>query len=67
MQTRLLADLLELSTAPLLVFEPDGKVNSHHQWKLVNRGKGVAFQVHYWQGGFDFFIRVRGRANLRRL
>lgn len=54
MQTRLFADQLELSTAPLLVFEPDARVNNN-QWRLVNRGKGIAFQVHLWQGGFEHF------------
>ena len=54
MQTRLIADQLELATAPLLVFEPDDKPGGL-QLKLVNRGLGVAFQIQYWQGGFEFF------------
>jgi hypothetical protein len=53
-QARLTADQLELSTAPLLVFEPDARVKEN-QWRLVNRGQGVAFQVHLWQGGFEHF------------
>lgn len=53
-QARLTADQIELSTAPLLVFEPDARVNNN-EWRLVNRGQGVAFQVHLWQGGFEHF------------
>lgn len=53
-QNRLLADQLELSTAPLLVFEacegPAGK-----DWKVINRGLGVAFHVQCWPGGFENF------------
>lgn len=49
-QARLTADQIELSTAPLLVFEPGG-----NQLKIVNHGQGVAFQVQYWQGGFEHF------------
>ena len=41
-QTDLIASQLELSTAPLLVSEPSSKV--------VNRGLGMAFHVHYWKG-----------------
>lgn len=53
-QNRLLADQLELSTAPLLVFEPcEGPAG--REWKVVNRGLGVAFQVQYWSGGFENF------------
>ena len=54
-QNRLVADQLELSTAPLLVFEacegPAGK-----DWKVVNRGLGVTFQVQCWQGDSRTFI-----------
>lgn len=53
-QARLLADQLELSTAPLLVFEPDDRAISQGV-KVVNRGQGIAFQVHLWQGGFEHF------------
>jgi hypothetical protein len=53
-QARLLSDQLELSTAPLLVFEPDDRLN-RGQLKLVNRGQGIAFQIHLWQGGFEHF------------
>jgi hypothetical protein len=60
-QARLTADQIELSTAPLLIFEPDARVNSH-QWRLVNRGLGTAFQVHYWQGGFEHFHPRYGSA-----
>jgi hypothetical protein len=53
-QNRLLADQIELSTAPLLVFEPcEGPAGK--DWKVVNRGHGVAFQVQCWQGGFEHF------------
>lgn len=53
-QNRLLADQLELSTAPLLVFEPcEGPAGQ--DWKVVNRGLGIAFQVQYWSGGFENF------------
>lgn len=53
-QARLTADQLELSTAPLLVFEPDDQERPQGV-KVVNRGQGVAFQVHFWQGGFEHF------------
>lgn len=53
-QARLTADQIELSTAPLLVFEPDDRPMGSGL-KLVNRGHGVAFQVHYWEGGFEHF------------
>lgn len=51
-QARLAADQLELTTAPLLVFEPDDRP-VRFGVKLANRGLGVAFQVEYWQGGFE--------------
>lgn len=41
-QADLIANQLELNTAPFLVSELGPKV--------VNRGLGMAFQVHYWQG-----------------
>jgi hypothetical protein len=53
-QNRLLSDQIELSTAPLLVFEPDDR-EIPQGVKVVNRGQGVAFQVHFWQGGFENF------------
>jgi hypothetical protein len=49
-QADLLARQYELSTAPLLVGEPDDRSNMKN-CKIVNRGQGVAFQVFYWQGG----------------
>jgi hypothetical protein len=48
-QADLLARQYELSTAPLLVSEPDDRPNMKN-CKIVNRGQGVAFQVFYWQG-----------------
>jgi hypothetical protein len=53
-QARLTADQLELSTAPLLVFEP-GERPDGPRLRVVNRGQGVAFQIHIWQGGFEHF------------
>jgi hypothetical protein len=49
-QCDLLSSQLELSTAPLLVAEPDDRANMKN-YKLVNRGQGMAFQVYYWHGG----------------
>ncbi len=60
-QARLTAEQTELSTAPLLVFEPDERVHNN-EWRLVNRGQGVAFQVHLWQGGFEHFHPREGTA-----
>lgn len=54
-QARLTAEQIEISTSPLLVFEPDERANNHLEWRLVNRGPGVAFQAHLWQGGFEYF------------
>jgi hypothetical protein len=51
-QADLLARQYELSTAPLLVGEPDDRPNMKN-CKIVNRGLGVAFQVFYWQGGLE--------------
>ena len=51
-QADLLARQYELSTAPLLVGEPDDRPNMKN-CKVVNRGQGVAFQVFYWQGGLE--------------
>jgi len=51
-QCDLLSSQLELSTAPLLVAEPDDRSNMKN-YKLVNRGQGMAFQVYYWQGGLE--------------
>jgi len=51
-QCDLLSSQLELEIAPLLVAEPD--VNPNFEgYKLVNRGKGTAFQVLYWNGVFQ--------------
>jgi hypothetical protein len=60
-QNRLLAAQLELSTAPLLVFEPDDRPMGS-RLKLVNRGPGIAFQIQYWQGGFELFHPRPGMA-----
>ena len=51
-QADLLARQYELSTAPLLVGEPDDRPNMKN-CKVVNRGQGVAFQVFYWQDGLE--------------
>ncbi len=51
-QCDLLSSQLELSTAPLLVAEPDDRPNMRN-YKLVNRGQGMAFQVCYWKGMRD--------------
>jgi hypothetical protein len=51
-QADLLARQYELSTAPLLVGEPDDRPKMKN-CKVVNRGQGVAFQVFYWQGGLE--------------
>lgn len=65
-QNRLLADQIELSTAPLLVFEPcEGPAG--RDWKVVNRGLGVAFQVQCWQGGFERFHLRPGSENVYRV
>jgi hypothetical protein len=49
-QTDLLSSQLEISTAPLLVVEPDDRPMGSAQ-RIVNRGTGPAFQVRYWRGG----------------
>jgi hypothetical protein len=51
-QADLLSSQLELSTAPLLVVEPDDRPMGSGQ-RIVNRGPGLAFQVHYWRGGIE--------------
>lgn len=51
-QSNLLSAQIEQSTAPLLVSEPDDR-SGFKNYKLVNRGPGVAFQLFYWQGGLD--------------
>jgi hypothetical protein len=51
-QCDLLSSQLELEIAPLLVAEPDDRPNMVG-YKIVNRGKGAAFQVLYWNGGFE--------------
>lgn len=51
-QADLLSSQLELSTAPLLVVEPDDRQLGAGQM-IVNRGPGAAFQVHYWRGGIE--------------
>lgn len=56
-QAELLARQFELSTAPLIVGEPDDRPNMKN-CKIVNRGQGVAFQVIYWQGGLE--VRSQG-------
>jgi hypothetical protein len=51
-QCELLSIQITQSTAPLLVAElvdSDKFIN----YKLFNRGQGVAFQACYWQGGLD--------------
>ncbi len=48
-QCDLLSGQLELGVAPMLVAEPDDRPNMKN-FKLVNRGQGMAFQVCYWQG-----------------
>jgi len=51
-QADLLSSQLELSTAPLLVVEPDDRPTGFGK-RIVNRGPGPAFQVHYWRGGIE--------------
>lgn len=51
-QSDLLSAQIEQSMAPLLVAEPDDRPG-FKDYKLVNRGPGVAFQIFYWKGGLD--------------
>lgn len=57
-QCDLLSGQLELSVAPMLVAEPDDRPHMKN-FKLVNRGQGMAFQVCYWQGGRE----MKGQGN----
>lgn len=51
-QADLVAAQTERSIAPLLVAEVDeaNPVAGHKSYRLFNRGQGIAFQVHYWEG-----------------
>ncbi len=51
-QSDLLSSQIEQSSAPLLVAEPDDRPNMKN-YKLVNRGPGVAFKISYWKGELD--------------
>ncbi len=51
-QVDLLLSQIEQSIAPLLVAEPDDRPDFKN-YKVVNRGAGVAFQIIYWQGELD--------------
>ena len=51
-QSELLSYQLELSTAPLLVAEPDDR-DGMKNVKLFNRGSGVAFKIRYFNGHMD--------------
>ncbi|MFI5090872.1 MAG: hypothetical protein ACHP7P_12510 [Terriglobales bacterium] len=51
-QSDLLSSQIEQSVAPLLVAEPDGS-GQLGNYKLVNRGPGVAFKIFYWRGELD--------------
>lgn len=51
-QCELLSSQMEQATAPLIVAEPDDRLNMSN-FKVINQGKGVAFQVFYWQGGLE--------------
>ena len=51
-QSELLSSQIEQSVAPLLVAEPDDRPNFKN-YKLVNRGPGVAFKILYWKGGLE--------------
>jgi len=51
-QSDLLSSQIEQAVAPLLVAEPDDRPGFKN-YKLVNRGPGVAFQIFYWNGGLD--------------
>jgi len=54
-QAELLASQIELDTAPLLVAEPDlgQAIPAYRNYKIVNRGQGVAFQVYFWAGELE--------------
>jgi hypothetical protein len=58
-QSDLLSSQIEQSTAPLLVAEPDDRAGMKN-YKLVNRGPGVAFQIFYWNGGLDVKNQGKG-------
>lgn len=51
-QADLVAAQTEMSIAPLLVAEVDeaNPIAGHKSYRLFNRGQGIAFQVHYWEG-----------------
>ena len=51
-QNKLLAAQIEQSLAPLLVAEADDRQGMKN-YKVYNRGPGIAFQVLYRQGGFE--------------
>ena len=51
-QSDLLSAQIEQSTAPLLVAEPDDRPG-YNNYKLCNRGAGVAFKIFYWRGGIE--------------
>lgn len=50
-QADLIAIQIDMSMSPLLVAEPDDSnpIRGHRSYRLINRGQGVAFQVHYWE------------------
>jgi hypothetical protein len=52
-QVELLQYQIEQSTAPLLVITW-GKPGSPETHRIVNQGPGIAFQIFYWEGGFEF-------------
>jgi hypothetical protein len=58
-QSDLLSSQIEQSIAPLLVAEPDDRPYMKN-YKLVNRGPGVAFQIFYWKGGIE--MKVPGQS-----
>ena len=58
-QSDLLSAQIEQSVAPLLVAEPDDRPDFRN-YKLVNRGPGVAFHIFYWNGGLEVKNRGEG-------
>jgi len=58
-QSDLLSSQIEQSTAPLLVAEPDDRQGLKN-YKLVNRGAGVAFQIFFWKGSLDLKDQAGG-------
>jgi len=61
-QGELLSAQLEQSTAPLLVVEPDDR-QGYKNYKVLNRGPGVAFQIFYWQGELELALDPARKGN----